>query len=59
MKKLTFSTELAYVFGVVILALGTILCALVNGWLIGQCTRVLERRLEFRDRLRWRGFFEK
>ncbi len=38
---------------------GTILCALINGWLIGQCTRVLESRLEFTDCFRLRDFFEK
>lgn len=38
---------------------GTILCALINGWLIGQCTRVLESRFEFTDRLKIRGIFEK
>jgi len=39
--------------------LGTILCALINGWLIGQCTRILESRLEFADKLHLRGVFEK
>ncbi len=39
--------------------LGTILCALINGWLIGQCTRVLESHLEFTDSFRLRDFFEK
>jgi uncharacterized membrane protein YczE len=38
---------------------GTILCALVNGWIIGQCTRILEAKFAFTDRLRLRGFFEK
>lgn len=37
---------------------GTILCALVNGWLIGQCSRVLDKCFVFRDALPWRGWFE-
>lgn len=39
--------------------LGTILCALVNGWLIGQCTRILEAHFTFADRLPLRRLFEK
>ncbi|MCI1722047.1 MAG: DUF6198 family protein [Lachnospiraceae bacterium] len=31
---------------------GTILCALVNGWMIGRWTRLLEAKFEFRDRFR-------
>lgn len=30
---------------------GTILCALINGWLIGKCSGLLERVFEFRDGL--------
>ena len=37
---------------------GTILCALVNGWLIGQCSRLLEKHFVFKDALPWRGWFE-
>lgn len=37
---------------------GTILCALVNGWLIGQCSRVLDKCFVFQDALPWRGWFE-
>lgn len=37
---------------------GTILCALVNGWLIGQCSRLLEKCFVFKDALPWRGWFE-
>lgn len=37
--------------------LGTILCALINGTLIGWIGRALEKRLEFRDGLGWRRFF--
>ena len=36
---------------------GTVLCALINGWLIGQCSRLLEKCFVFRDALPWRGFF--
>ena len=31
--------------------LGTVLCALVNGWTIGRCSRWLERRFSFVDGL--------
>lgn len=37
---------------------GTILCALVNGWLIRQCSRVLDKCFVFKDALPWRGWFE-
>lgn len=37
---------------------GTILCALVNGWLIGQYSRLLEKCFVFKDALPWRGWFE-
>lgn len=36
---------------------GTIFCALINGWLIGQCSRLLESHFEFRDSLPLRNFF--
>ena len=38
--------------------LGTIFCALVNGSIIGLCTRMLEDRFEFRDGLPYRKVFE-
>lgn len=38
--------------------LGTILCAPVNGTLIGLCSRCLEHFFVFRDRWRFRSFFE-
>lgn len=38
--------------------LGTILCALVNGSIIGACTRFFEGRYEFRDGLPYRKVFE-
>ncbi len=39
--------------------LGTLLCALVNGWLIGMFSAYLESRYEFRDALPYRKLFEK
>ncbi len=41
--------------------LGTIFCALVNGFLIGQCTRFMDRTFAFKDVLpeNVRKFFEK
>lgn len=38
---------------------GTIICALVNGFLIGQCSKGLEYIFDFRDRLALRSFFNK
>lgn len=38
---------------------GTIICALLNGWLIGKITIVLESIFEFRDGLPLRKYFEK
>lgn len=38
--------------------LGTILCALVNGSLIGLCTRFFEARFTFRDALKLRKLFQ-
>ena len=37
--------------------LGTVICALVNGFLIGRCTALYERVFEFRDALPWRKYF--
>lgn len=37
--------------------LGTVFCALVNGWTIGACTRILERIWTFRDALPLRRYF--
>lgn len=37
--------------------LGTVICALVNGWLIGRFTVLYERVFEFRDALPWRKYF--
>ena len=38
---------------------GTIVCALVNGWLIGRIDRRLSTSFDFRDGLKLRGLFEK
>ena len=37
---------------------GTIVCALVNGWLIGQVTKLLEKHFDFRDAMKWKRYFE-
>ena len=37
--------------------LGTVICALVNGFLIGRCTGWMDRHLDFRDGLPWRKYF--
>ncbi|MCM1026902.1 MAG: DUF6198 family protein [Roseburia sp.] len=37
--------------------LGTVICALVNGWLIGRIGGALEKRFVFRDGLKLRGLF--
>jgi len=37
---------------------GTILCALINGTLIGLCSRYLTRHFDFADRLPWRKYFQ-
>lgn len=39
--------------------LGTIFCALVNGWLIGRCSKWNEKLFDFKDGLKFRTFFEK
>ena len=38
--------------------LGTVLCAFVNGAIIGTFTKILEARFEFRDGLKLRKYFE-
>lgn len=37
--------------------LGTVFCALVNGWLIGRISALLDRTFEFKDALKLRKFF--
>lgn len=37
--------------------LGTVFCALVNGWTIGRFSQFYEKHWQFKDRLPWRGFF--
>lgn len=39
--------------------LGTLLCALVNGFIISRFSRSYDRLFDFRDGLKWRPFFEK
>ena len=36
---------------------GTIICALINGTLIGLCSKFLEQRFEFKDGLGLRKYF--
>ena len=38
--------------------LGTVVCALLNGTIIGTFTKMLEKRYEFRDGLKLRRYFE-
>lgn len=38
---------------------GTIVCALLNGWIIGKVTNVMEKQFEFRDALPFRKYFER
>ena len=38
---------------------GTILCALINGWLIGRFSHLLDSFFVFRDALPWRNWFTK
>ena len=37
---------------------GTIVCALINGWIIGRFSAFYEKHWTFYDRLNWRRFFE-
>lgn len=37
---------------------GTILCALVNGWIIGQCSKGMEGIFDFKDGLELRKWFD-
>ncbi len=39
--------------------LGTVVCALLNGLLIGLFSKLLDKKLEFKDALKLRAFFEK
>ena len=38
---------------------GTVVCALLNGWLIGRWSGLLDRAFEFADRLKGHRYFEK
>lgn len=37
---------------------GTIFCALINGWIIGRCSKAYEKVFDFQDKLPWRKYFE-
>ena len=37
---------------------GTIVCALINGWIIGRFSAFYEKHWSFYDRFSWRRFFE-
>ena len=39
--------------------LGTLLCALINGFIISLFSKLYDRLFDFRDGLKWRPFFEK
>lgn len=38
--------------------LGTVLCALINGWMIGQCSNCFEKHFDFIDALGFRKRFD-
>ena len=37
---------------------GTILCAVIHGWVIGQCSELFERYFDFKDALDFRKYFD-
>lgn len=37
---------------------GTLICALINGFLIGKSSLFLEKHFDFKDGLKWRKYFE-
>ncbi len=37
---------------------GTLLCALINGWIIGRADKLLGKLFDFTDKFKWRAFFE-
>lgn len=37
---------------------GTILCASINGWVIGQCSRLFEKYFDFKDAFDFRKYFD-
>ena len=39
--------------------LGTLVCALLNGFLIGKATVILDKIFDFKDAFKLRSFFEK
>ena len=66
MKKRVFYTELSYVLGLIIMAfgvfkgieIGTVVCALVNGFLISRFSKLLEKHFDFRNKFKIRKYFE-
>lgn len=38
--------------------LGTVFCALINGWIIGRCSKLFERYFKFADGMKLREMFE-
>ncbi|HIV98500.1 MAG TPA: hypothetical protein IAB12_01820 [Candidatus Ornithospirochaeta avicola] len=36
---------------------GTVICALLNGWTIGKCTKILDNFFEFKDAFSFRNIF--
>ena len=70
MKKKAFYTELAYLFGMIIMSFaffgfgvfegvkpGTVIFALINGTLIGWFTRQLEKIFEFKNKFALEKYF--
>ncbi len=39
------------------IGVGTMICAVLNGWLIGKCTKFFEKHFEFEDSLKLRKYF--
>jgi len=39
--------------------LGTVLCALINGFIIGKCNQFMQAKFEILDAFSWRSFFQK
>lgn len=38
--------------------IGTVVCTLLNGWLIGRYTESMDKNFSFHDSMEWRQFFE-
>ena len=37
---------------------GTVFCALINGWLIGKCSKMINKVFEFKDGFNWKEKFD-